>query len=276
MPQDRSGKAGLPTPDSGPGAEGRERFSGRCKTARAPGRVVSSGLTRGRRAAGKKGRQTPITPLRLGRCDSSRSGSRVEGAELSQALRCPAPPQRVSADPGKTGACWGEREDPRGTGRSSCTLWLLLGAPARRTDRQRHCRTAEGLAPAEALGPPCPLLGGPSSCGLFPGCSRPQPHAAASSALPPAAVPQDRPWPRGGQHSQRPGLPWGHRASHPPCDRPSRAAGSVPETSLLPSEGSEGLERLVGAGPGACRGTVLAGPGCPQHRESRAGTPSPP
>lgn len=172
MPQDRSGKAGLPTPDSGPGAGGRERFSGSCKTARAPGRVVSSGLTRGRRAAGKKGRQTPITPLRLGRCDSSRSGSRVEGAELSQALRCPASPQRVSADPGKTGACWGERQDPRGTGRSSCTWWLLLGAPARRTDRQRHCRTAEGLAPAEALGPPCPLLGGPSSCGLFPGCSK--------------------------------------------------------------------------------------------------------
>lgn len=121
MPQDRSGKAGLPTPDSGPGAEGRERFSGRCKTARAPGRVVSSGLTRGRRAAGKKGRQTPITPLRLGRCDSSRSGSRVEGAELSQALRCPAPPQRVSADPGKTGACWGERQDPE----------EQAGAPAR-------------------------------------------------------------------------------------------------------------------------------------------------
>lgn len=109
MPQDRSGKAGLPTPDSGPGAGGRERFSGRCKTARAPGRVVSSGLTRGRRAAGKKGRQTPITPLRLGRCDSSRSGSRVEGAELSQALRYPAPPRGSQQIPGKRGPA-GEKE----------------------------------------------------------------------------------------------------------------------------------------------------------------------
>lgn len=153
MPQDRSGKAGLPTPDSGPGAEGRERFSGRCKTARAPGRVVSSGLTRGRRAAGKKGRQTPITPLRLGRCDSSRSGSRVEGAELSQALRCPAPPEGLSRSRENGGLLGRKRGPPRNR-----PELLHVVAPPRCS-----CQTDRQTAPLPDGGRPGPCGGSWSS-----------------------------------------------------------------------------------------------------------------
>lgn len=188
----------------------------------------------------------------------------------------PRPPRGSQQIPGKRGPA-GEKER---------TPEEQAGAPARGgsssvllPDGQTDSATAgrrKAWPLRRLLVLPALCSGGPAAAASSQAAARLQPHAAASSALPPAAVLRDRPWPRGGQHSQRPGLPWGHRASHPPCDRPSRAAGSVPETSLLPSEGSEGLERLVGAGPGACRGTVLAGPGCPRHRESRAGTPSPP